>query len=172
MRASGSNRFICPHNAGNSAQQQALPSSTEMSPSSSLETSPFLSSVQGREAWTNLPLRARSVCYHAQRKRSSRSYQHEHGGPHAFDIAYAQMRCDCANKVDHETNACRDAHPRSEEHTSELQSRLHLGCRLLLEKKKADDTYTTYAGASASRANAIARRAATASLSACLVVTW
>src|SRR2546422_3872194 len=27
-------------------------------------------------------------------------------------------------------------HGRSEEHTSELQSRLHLGCRLLLEKKK------------------------------------
>src|ERR1041385_9234149 len=27
------------------------------------------------------------------------------------------------------------AHPRSEEHTSELQSRLHLVCRLLLEKK-------------------------------------
>src|SRR5687768_18049829 len=27
-----------------------------------------------------------------------------------------------------------DAHPRSEEHTSELQSRLHLVCRLLLEK--------------------------------------
>src|SRR5205809_4013401 len=29
------------------------------------------------------------------------------------------------------------SHPRSEEHTSELQSRLHLVCRLLLEKKKA-----------------------------------
>src|SRR5205809_5444468 len=28
------------------------------------------------------------------------------------------------------------AQPRSEEHTSELQSRLHLVCRLLLEKKK------------------------------------
>src|SRR2546429_2886805 len=28
---------------------------------------------------------------------------------------------------------------RSEEHTSELQSRLHLVCRLLLEKKKTDD---------------------------------
>src|SRR2546429_5750174 len=28
------------------------------------------------------------------------------------------------------------AEPRSEEHTSELQSRLHLVCRLLLEKKK------------------------------------
>src|SRR2546422_4353626 len=27
-------------------------------------------------------------------------------------------------------------HKRSEEHTSELQSRLHLVCRLLLEKKK------------------------------------
>src|SRR2546422_7943122 len=29
---------------------------------------------------------------------------------------------------------------RSEEHTSELQSRLHLVCRLLLEKKKNADT--------------------------------
>src|SRR3989449_4144852 len=28
---------------------------------------------------------------------------------------------------------------RSEEHTSELQSRLHLVCRLLLEKKKIDE---------------------------------
>src|SRR3989449_3155767 len=30
--------------------------------------------------------------------------------------------------------------PRSEEHTSELQSRLHLVCRLLLEKKKTEQT--------------------------------
>src|SRR2546422_5555038 len=30
--------------------------------------------------------------------------------------------------------------PRSEEHTSELQSRLHLVCRLLLEKKKQKAT--------------------------------
>src|SRR2546429_1098107 len=30
---------------------------------------------------------------------------------------------------------------RSEEHTSELQSRLHLVCRLLLEKKKKKETY-------------------------------
>src|SRR5687768_18193835 len=30
--------------------------------------------------------------------------------------------------------------PRSEEHTSELQSRLHLVCRLLLEKKKTRTT--------------------------------
>src|SRR5687768_18191781 len=31
---------------------------------------------------------------------------------------------------------CRRRNRRSEEHTSELQSRLHLVCRLLLEKKK------------------------------------
>src|SRR2546429_5105668 len=31
------------------------------------------------------------------------------------------------------------AEVRSEEHTSELQSRLHLVCRLLLEKKKDND---------------------------------
>src|SRR2546422_1849667 len=35
------------------------------------------------------------------------------------------------------TEVCRDWYMfRSEEHTSELQSRLHLVCRLLLEKKK------------------------------------
>src|SRR5687768_18113432 len=33
-----------------------------------------------------------------------------------------------------------DRHARSEEHTSELQSRLHLVCRLLLEKKKQNNT--------------------------------
>src|SRR2546422_4579001 len=32
---------------------------------------------------------------------------------------------------------------RSEEHTSELQSRLHLVCRLLLEKKKNDEQPTS-----------------------------
>src|SRR5690625_6888598 len=33
-----------------------------------------------------------------------------------------------------------ESHDRSEEHTSELQSRSHLVCRLLLEKKKIVDT--------------------------------
>src|SRR2546422_7296289 len=32
---------------------------------------------------------------------------------------------------------------RSEEHTSELQSRLHLVCRLLLEKKKITESMTS-----------------------------
>src|SRR5690625_6967296 len=35
-----------------------------------------------------------------------------------------------------------DHRARSEEHTSELQSRGHLVCRLLLEKKKIDTRYT------------------------------
>src|SRR2546422_4745429 len=42
-------------------------------------------------------------------------------------------------QCDHRATARRGverAHTRSEEHTSELQSRLHLVCRLLLEKKK------------------------------------
>src|SRR2546422_2108731 len=34
-----------------------------------------------------------------------------------------------------------DPAKRSEEHTSELQSRLHLVCRLLLEKKKKQPTH-------------------------------
>src|SRR2546422_7092807 len=37
-----------------------------------------------------------------------------------------------------------DDHRRSEEHTSELQSRLHLVCRLLLEKKKKNMTPTRW----------------------------
>src|SRR2546429_5352710 len=36
----------------------------------------------------------------------------------------------------HRWQNCRVHAKRSEEHTSELQSRLHLVCRLLLEKKK------------------------------------
>src|SRR5256884_5825645 len=61
---------------------------------------------------------------------------------------YLPLTCDptmaSVFKVNAETmfgaGACRDAghragSTRSEEHTSELQSRLHLVCRLLLEKK-------------------------------------
>src|SRR2546429_5879506 len=40
---------------------------------------------------------------------------------------------------------------RSEEHTSELQSRLHLVCRLLLEKKKKTISFTSIPTASFSR---------------------
>src|SRR3712207_8587181 len=37
-----------------------------------------------------------------------------------------------------------DGELRSEEHTSELQSRQYLVCRLLLEKKKTTHDYSTY----------------------------
>src|SRR3712207_8716801 len=37
-----------------------------------------------------------------------------------------------------------DRTSRSEEHTSELQSRQYLVCRLLLEKKKTDTCYISY----------------------------
>src|SRR3712207_7992890 len=43
-----------------------------------------------------------------------------------------------ARRVDRRRRFSRRAFPRSEEHTSELQSRQYLECRLLLEKKKID----------------------------------
>src|SRR5690348_17551577 len=44
--------------------------------------------------------------------------------------------------------------PRSEEHTSELQSPVHLVCRLLLEKKKKNTGQVTAANSSSSTASA------------------
>src|SRR5689334_24782681 len=41
-------------------------------------------------------------------------------------------------------NATASSPPRSEEHTSELQSQFHLICRLLLEKKKKFLSYLLY----------------------------
>src|SRR2546429_5230528 len=48
-------------------------------------------------------------------------------------LVWAARSCTAANAV---TSDSAHARQRSEEHTSELQSRLHLVCRLLLEKKK------------------------------------
>src|SRR2546422_3721657 len=53
--------------------------------------------------------------------------------------AVSQSQMDKPNKVVHHRMQKLGLAPRqwrSEEHTSELQSRLHLVCRLLLEKKK------------------------------------
>src|SRR4051794_41744653 len=44
----------------------------------------------------------------------------------------------------HATRRARVGGDRSEEHTSELQSPVHLVCRLLLEKKKNDINTTKY----------------------------
>src|SRR5438309_8093814 len=57
-------------------------------------------------------------------------------------------------------NGCRAtpcARPRSEEHTSELQSQFHLVCRLLLEKKK-NNTNTPHHTATVTPSLAIIRR--------------
>src|SRR2546429_4144395 len=57
-----------------------------------------------------------------------RSHERRHGGPGAGSFERQLLE-----------DASREERPidrRSEEHTSELQSRLHLVCRLLLEKKK------------------------------------
>src|SRR5205814_9900644 len=47
-----------------------------------------------------------------------------------------QRRLEAGTHPRHPLLLLRDADPRSEEHTSELQSLRHLVCRLLLEKKK------------------------------------
>src|SRR5256884_6908111 len=46
------------------------------------------------------------------------------------------LRLFLGGRAEREGRELRKAVDRSEEHTSELQSRLHLVCRLLLEKKK------------------------------------
>src|SRR5205809_5292037 len=52
-----------------------------------------------------------------------------------FRSAWVAIRADRSMRGEPKFDG-RPAGPRSEEHTSELQSRLHLVCRLLLEKKK------------------------------------
>src|SRR5436309_7460405 len=72
------------------------------------------------------------------------AFQHRFRG--AFDERFgfrqAQAGFDFAHRLDHSDFLVgRDRFQRSEEHTSELQSRENLVCRLLLEKKKKI-TYT------------------------------
>src|SRR5687768_9837253 len=57
-----------------------------------------------------------------------KQYARRQGYIEIFERAGAEL-------IDPSCGACINAGPRSEEHTSELQSRLHLVCRLLLEKK-------------------------------------
>src|SRR2546422_6665491 len=57
------------------------------------------------------------------------------------DAQFARLQCSKQRDVlginaELALRARQGHHVRSEEHTSELQSRLHLVCRLLLEKKK------------------------------------
>src|SRR5690625_5405974 len=67
----------------------------------------------------------------------------EHRGPFLWDHEPVREACiNCHNphgSVNVNMLVSRPAQLRSEEHTSELQSRGHLVCRLLLEKKKTHD---------------------------------
>src|SRR2546422_5768925 len=61
---------------------------------------------------------------------------------------WTQSCCGCSCRYESSLFRCRLADrnkdDRSEEHTSELQSRLHLVCRLLLEKKKQTRRIVSY----------------------------
>src|SRR2546422_8508378 len=61
--------------------------------------------------------------------------RHEQAAAHCAD-AYARLTRRVGVAVVAPGPGVTDAVTRSKEHTSELQSRLHLVCRLLLEKKK------------------------------------
>src|SRR2546422_6601451 len=70
------------------------------------------------------------------RSHAADSPRAEENGLEADDVEIA--RGEVRNRLDAARFERRRGHERSEEHTSELQSRLHLVCRLLLEKKKLE----------------------------------
>src|SRR2546429_2852122 len=61
-------------------------------------------------------------------------FRSQRGGEAAHDEG-REVGCVADARAEQHGTEQRHAHVRSEEHTSELQSRLHLVCRLLLEKK-------------------------------------
>src|SRR2546422_8119341 len=62
----------------------------------------------------------------------------------AFPISRPPRRPAARGAALQPSAAARLREPRSEEHTSELQSRLHLVCRLLLEKKKKESSQRSH----------------------------
>src|SRR2546422_6946285 len=72
--------------------------------------------------------------------RDSRGSERARGLTRVPSPRLASVRGGKAGSHDPPAGGCLAAGPRSEEHTSELQSRLHLVCRLLLEKKKNKET--------------------------------
>src|SRR2546430_8752402 len=65
----------------------------------------------------------------------------DHEQPRApGDAAYALFENRATHGIEHDVGAA----PRSEEHTSELQSQSNLVCRLLLEKKKTTKRSPTH----------------------------
>src|SRR2546422_6408477 len=77
--------------------------------------------------------------YHiyAPHRKEQKSYRYQDAVRMVLDAyrGFSPQLAELAQRVVHERHI-----DRSEEHTSELQSRLHLVCRLLLEKKKKNKT--------------------------------
>src|SRR5690606_39720889 len=72
--------------------------------------------------------------------------QYRAGGHRQVDVGFVDRADAAGNDIDlHFIRTQRRRRDRSEEHTSELQSRENLVCRLLLEKKKPEPPLTTAA---------------------------
>src|SRR2546427_6925791 len=74
----------------------------------------------------------------ATKSSSSAQWFRQYSGSDAIPIA--PWRCSAPNRL----SMARVSRPRSEEHTSELQSQSNLVCRLLLEKKKKTCSHENY----------------------------
>src|SRR5687768_3633845 len=77
--------------------------------------------------------------HHVEMTLHARGDHFFHGSATGRDLTAALGAA--AEKIEHQVQKLKSK--RSEEHTSELQSRLHLVCRLLLEKKKKEITHNT-----------------------------
>src|SRR5690606_42052483 len=102
-----------------------LPSSHSLfnaPPTADIYTFPYTTLF--RSSWRNM------ACLRTRMRRRSRATGHSAAGAAEAETntsSVAAERASCSISM---------ARPRSEEHTSELQSRENLVCRLLLEKKK------------------------------------
>src|SRR5205814_9365641 len=66
---------------------------------------------------------------------------HHEEAPGPYQAANLPGKGNRQGQPSHSSDFKSSHHPRSEEHTSELQSLRHLVCRLLLEKKKKTNKY-------------------------------
>src|SRR5438445_7345891 len=76
-----------------------------------------------------------------------------------FGAVHVWSRPHAHRRVARDRDIANESALRSEEHTSELQSRQYLVCRLLLEKKKASIRSSQYAAARAKLAMSISESA-------------
>src|SRR6266487_2562041 len=109
-------------------------------PASALSRSACVSAAEPPPAFlANLPARSRGCCDGVKSARASSSPHAQPSPPRRAGEGATPPGASMPNTVSaaaHAPPPCASHHARSEEHTSELQSPVHLVCRLLLEKKK------------------------------------